>query len=631
MQLLQLALCGALLSAAALAADSPVTIAQDARVFTLSNSYVTAQVDKRTGDLTSLKYHGIETMGYVSGHHAGYWEQNPSGDPQLSATLTIDPAANHGERGEVSVKGISSGQPSAGGRGGRGGRGGGGMLCDLEIRYSMGREDHGLYTYAIFTHQPTYARTQVGESRYGVKLNGQVFDWLTIDARRNKLMPSGADWDHGTALNMKEARRMTTGPYIGQVEHKYDYSAVQFDIPAFGWSSTKQHIGFYFINPTVEFLSGGATHPELTGHLDDGDGGDPTLLDYWRGTHYGGSILPLAEGENWSKVVGPILIYLNSAPDPNAMYQDALAQARTEAAKWPYEWVAGVDYPHLKERGTVAGQLVLDDPQAATTKLPGLLVGLAAPDAEPMTWQNDAKHYQFWVRGDAGGRFTIPKVRPGTYELHAIADGVLGEYAKADITVAPGQKIDLGKLAWKPVRYGRQLWDIGIPNRSGAEFFKGDDYFHWGWYLEYPKLFPNDVDYTIGQSDYRKDWFFEQVPHATREDNTGRGSGRATTWTIHFNAPQDLRGKAILRLALSGVSARSIAVTVNDQPAGTVTGLVYNATINRDGIQGSWVEKDVTFDAALIKEGANTMKLTIPAGGLTSGIIYDYLRLELAQ
>jgi rhamnogalacturonan endolyase len=290
-----------------------------------------------------------------------------------------------------------------------------------------------------------------------------------------------------------------------------------------------------------------------------------------------------------------------------------------------------VDYPHLKERGTVAGQLVLDDPQAATTKLPGLLVGLAAPDAEPMTWQNDAKHYQFWVRGDAGGRFTIPKVRPGTYELHAIADGVLGEYAKADITVAPGQKIDLGKLAWKPVRYGRQLWDIGIPNRSGAEFFKGDDYFHWGWYLEYPKLFPNDVDYTIGQSDYRKDWFFEQVPHATREDNTGRGSGRATTWTIHFNAPQDLRGKAILRLALSGVSARSIAVTVNDQPAGTVTGLVYNATINRDGIQGSWVEKDVTFDAALIKEGANTMKLTIPAGGLTSGIIYDYLRLELAQ
>jgi len=622
------ALCVILLCGAAFAADSPVTLTQDDHTFTLANAYVTAQVDKHTGNLTSLKYRGIETMGYVSGTHAGYWEQNPSRDPQLSATVTIDPASNNGERAEVSVKGISSGHAAAGG--GRG-RGGGAMLCDLEIRYTMGREDHGLYTYAIFTHQASYDRTQVGESRFGAKLNGQVFDWLSIDARRNRLMPTGSDWDHGSLLNMKEARRLTTGVYTGQVEHKYDYSALQFDIPAFGWSSTRQHIGFYFINPSTEYLSGGATKVELTGHLDDNEGGDPTLLDYWRGTHYGGSILPLAEGENWTKVVGPILIYVNSGPDPNAMFRDALAQARKESAAWPYDWVAGVDYPHRKERGTVTGQLVLEDPQAATAKLPNLLVGLAAPDALPMTWQNDAKHYEFWVRGEPDGRFSIPNVRPGAYELHAIADGVLGEYAKGEITVAPGGRVALGKLEWKPVRDGRQLWEIGIPNRSGAEFFKGDDYFHWGWYLQYPKLFPNDVDYTIGKSDYRKDWFFEQVPHATQEDPTGRGFGRATTWTIHFTLPEEPRGHAVLRLALTGVSARSIAVAVNDQPAGTVTGLVYNATINRDGIQGSWVEKDVSFDASLMKEGANTLKLTVPAGGLTSGIIYDYLRLELGQ
>jgi len=30
-----------------------------------------------------------------------------------------------------------------------------------------------------------------------------------------------------------------------------------------------------------------------------------------------------------------------------------------------------------------------------------------------------------------------------------------------------------------------------------------------------------------------------------------------------------------------------------------------------------------------MKAGQNVMKLTIPAGGLTSGIMYDYLRLEL--
>jgi rhamnogalacturonan endolyase len=53
---------------------------------------------------------------------------------------------------------------------------------------------------------------------------------------------------------------------------------------------------------------------------------------------------------------------------------------------------------------------------------------------------------------------------------------------------------------------------------------------------------------------------------------------------------------------------------VADAPAGTVEGLVYNATINRDGIQGAWVEKDVTFDAALLKGGNNTLKLTVPGG-----------------
>lgn len=611
------------LACSLLAADAPATVAQDGGGFILSNGIVTARVNQTTGDLVSLQYRGLETMGYSSGHHAGYWEQTPAKAARLSATVTIDPAANGGDRGEVSVKGISDGKALDGG-----GQPGGSMLCDLEIRYTLARGQSGLYTYAIFTHQPAYGATQIGESRFGAKLNGKIFDWMSIDHRRNQRMPTGDDWDKGSPLNMKEARRLTTGIHAGQVEHKYDYSALQFDIPAFGWSSTRDHIGLYFINPSTEYLSGGATKVELTGHLDNGAGGDPTLLDYWRGTHYGGSILPIAAGESWTKVVGPIFVYLNSAADPNAMYRDALAQAAKEAAQWPYDWVQGVDYPHRDRRATVTGRLALQDPAAKS--LPNLLVGLAFPDTPPrMTWQNDAKHYQFWARGTPDGRFRIPNVRPGTYQLHAIADGVLGEYQKADITIAPGGAVDLGTLDWKPVRYGKQLWEIGIPNRSGAEFYKGDDYFHWGWYLAYSKLFPQDVTYTVGESDYRKDWFFEQVPHTDAPDPTGRGAGRATTWTVKFTLPQGQHGRATLRLALAGVSTRSIDVSVNDNPAGTVDGLAYNATINRDGIQGSWVEKDVTFDASLLKEGRNVLKLTIPAGGLTSGIIYDYLRLEV--
>ena len=610
-------LAAVLLSAIPLfAAD--VTISETPASFTLANGYLTAQISRTTGDMTSLRFRGLELMGYTSGHHAGYWEQNPSRAAELTSVVTMDPAKNGGERAEVAVRGVARGKPLDGAR----------MVCDLEIRYSLGRDDHGIYTYAIFAHSGGYPATQVGESRYGVKLNGKIFDWMSIDRRRNALMPTGSDWDHGTPLNMKEARRLTTGRFAGRAEHKYDYSALQFDIPAFGWSSTGEHLGVYFINPSMEYLSGGATKVELTGHLDDNDGGDPTLLDYWRGTHYGGSNLAIAAGEDWNKVVGPILVYVNSGGEPNGLYSDALAQAGREAAKWPYEWVRGVDYPQKAQRAVVSGQLNLQDPVVHTFS--NLLVGLAYPDSAGgrETWQNDAKHYQFWTRGSADGRFAMANVRPGTYELHAIADGVLGELAKGDIVVAAGQKLDLGKIEWKPARYGPQIWDIGVANRSGAEFFKGDDYYHWGWYLEYPKLFPNDVTYTIGKSDYRKDWFFEQVPHATADDATGRGMGRATTWTIAFPLAEAPQGRVTLRLAITGAAARRIDVVVNDQAAGSVDGLVYNATINRDGIQGSWVEKDVSFSGALLHSGENTLRLTIPGGGLMNGIIYDYLRLE---
>ncbi len=68
---------------------------------------------------------------------------------------------------------------------------------------------------------------------------------------------------------------------------------------------------------------------------------------------------------------------------------------------------------------------------------------------------------------------------------------------------------------------------------------------------------------------------------------------------------------------------------MNDQSIGDVTGLGYNATINRDGIGGYWGEHDLVFNASLMKAGTNVLKLTIPAGSLTSGIIYDYLRLEV--
>lgn len=614
------------------ASASSVTLTQDQRTYTLSNGLVTAKIAKSSGDLVSLVYRGIQTLGFNSGHPGGYWSHAASG-PQVIDRVTIDPKSNHGQRAEVSVKGISGGQRMGSGPGGS-------TICDIEIRYALGENTPGIYTYCIFTHRPDYPATAIGEARFGAKLNNNVFDWMTIDARRNKMMISAADWDHGTRLNMKEARRMTTGIYKGQVEHKYDYSAVQFDIPAFGWSSTTKHIGFWFINPTIEYLSGGATKLELTGHRDVNDAAAPVLLNYWRGSHYGGSICAMAAGESWNKVIGPFLIYCNSGATPDAMWKDALARAAAEAKAWPYGWVNGVDYPHKAQRATVSGQLILDDPGQPNTEKAGglvhLLVGLAHPDYQSkgwrgssvtVDWQQDAKHYEFWVRGDSDGHFTIPDVRPGTYTLHAIADNVLGEFAKTEITVKPGQTLDLNKLDWRPVRFGRQIWAIGVPDRTAGEFFHGDHYWQWGLYNQYPKDFPHDVHFVIGKSNWHKDWNIMQVPRG--QDDTGRSYGPATTWTVQFQMPQPPHGQATLRVSLAGSEARSIDVGMNGHPAGRITDLPNTAVIHRDADRGYWRQREVHFDADLMKQGTNLLTLTIPAGSVTAGIEYDYLRLEL--
>jgi rhamnogalacturonan endolyase len=70
-------------------------------------------------------------------------------------------------------------------------------------------------------------------------------------------------------------------------------------------------------------------------------------------------------------------------------------------------------------------------------------------------------------------------------------------------------------------------------------------------------------------------------------------------------------------------------VAVNDRPAGEVDDLTGDGVITRHSSQGLWYEREVRFDASLMQAGRNVLTLTVPAGPVNNGIIYDYLRLEL--
>lgn len=90
-----------------------------------------------------------------------------------------------------------------------------------------------------------------------------------------------------------------------------------------------------------------------------------------------------------------------------------------------------------------------------------------------------------------------------------------------------GSTINLGVLAYRPPRNGPTLWEIGAPDRSAAEFFVPDPdpkflnhllenhaekFRQYGLWARYTEIYRyDDLKFTIGVSNYAKDWFFAHV------------------------------------------------------------------------------------------------------------------------
>jgi rhamnogalacturonan endolyase len=107
------------------------------------------------------------------------------------------------------------------------------------------------------------------------------------------------------------------------------------------------------------------------------------------------------------------------------------------------------------------------------------------------------------------------------------------------------------------------------------------------------------------------------------------GRGRATTWIVKFKMDKASSGQAFLRVALAGADGTGgLAIGVNGQMVGTIHPVATNALrYNTD--TGVWYQYTQKFDAALLKTGGNSMTFTVPAGDVTTGVVWDYLRLEV--
>jgi len=596
-------------------APSKVILTQKPGSVVLENGIVSVEIGKRNGDPLSLLYRNqslLASPGYLNWHaEADEDAENDDGDGKKdnSSTftrirsgdfrVTTDPATNAGALADVCISQKFSGK---------------GAPFDVELHYVLRRGDSGFYEYVIFRHPQGYPEGQLGDARMLFRVNDRILDFMTIDDQRRRFMPPP-----GTPhqpLGPKESMMMTDGPFKGVIEDKYHNFADAGGHFIHGWEGSKSGLGCWILYGSTEDENGGPTKQHNNAHFPQ------ILMKILTCCHYGAAPVKVGN-EAWQKIYGPFMIYLNSGKDLDALWADAKNKAAAERAVWPHDWMQNPLYPTAAGRGAVGGQLRISDSQDAAASSANAWVGLAAATPD---WQQQSAGYQYWVRADQDGRFNIRNVRPGTYTLYAFTDGVMDEFRHDGVTVEAGRTNELALPDWKPVRHGRQLWQIGTPDRTAKEFRHGDDYRQWGLWNKYPAEFPNGVNFVIGKSNERTDWNYAQctVPK--------NGSWVGAKWNILFDVPDGLKpGTATLRIALAAAHKALLRVYVNGKPAGSRRFDTDNAMM-RAGIHGQYSQWDVAFDNTLLKPGRNIITLDEQSGkSVQKNVMYDCLRLEAAE
>ncbi len=642
-----------------------VTLVDNGSTVTLANGIVSILCTKSGATINQINYtHNngggtVTTQLLAGGHNGGqlYWELGGFGSGSFAYTLIANPANNGGNYAEIRLLSTSATNGT------------------MEVHFSMLRGSTGFYVTAIWSHRAIDGAIGMGETRDNIYA-GSIFNWMSVDAARNRLMEVSGGSAIGVFNAPAEVSLWTNGIYAGQYEDKYCYSADLGVQRAWGWSSVGnggKNVGLWNVSASGEYYNGGPMKRELMEHI------GTTILNMHNGSHYGGGTDGFwAAGEVWTKVYGPYLIYCNTVTNTmtdstqasSALFADALAQATAESTAWPYNWFTNADYAPASNRGTITGTMTISDSGNPNASAAGLWVGVVQqPSTTSGTYdfQDWMKPYQFWVKSDTDGNFTIPDVIAGAnYTLYAFGPGAAGTFQSQtlsggsapnslnipaspfSVTVVGSTTNNLGAVTWTPTRIGPSVFEIGYPNRTGDKFRHGDDYWVgdigpsanapspiWSKHLAYPFEFPSGPHYAVGQSRWTTDWDYVQ-PIVT--DSAGNFNGSTSTITFNLESSPAIGAQASFYIALASdyqgpliiqVNGNNIAGSTGYFPAYSNSGSGSDTTI-RQAIHGCFSDNRINFAGSLLHAGQNTITINMRKGGyFANHAMYDYLRLEL--
>ncbi|XP_018321695.1 uncharacterized protein LOC108734573 [Agrilus planipennis] len=502
----------------------------------------------------------------------------------------------------------------------------------FEFHLVLEKNSSVFYYYSI--HKYLRDGYTAGQLRWAIRANMDIFKYYSVDGKRAGTMPLQRD--------IKSAQTQTVQDWTymfkdGTVYSKYQQISSNEDInTVFGIYGNR--FGLSLLQTHKEWVSGGPFKQDLTthtGHL---------LLFHEHSGHYGTPELVPTKG--WTKVYGPIGLYFNEGLSLSEMYSDAQRQLREEEKKWPYQFVTAPEY-NAQGRGSVSGVLTVDgSPNKEWTYLI-----LTEPHVDDP--QFESATYMYSAVAGKNGEFKIPAVRPGTYKLQVIAKGVVGRYIQDNIHVYQKENSDLGTIDWKQETHGELLWQIGVPDRSSAEFKSPpgfpspipnlEEYRKFGTWLSYPKTFPNDPDFTVGLSDPAEDWCYFMptiktpgFPAQLKLVNVTQNA-QPTIWKVRFNYSGSTKGNATLILGFTARVKAGIRALINGEEILEVVdfdGPQGDSALFRQAAHGIFHQQSVTFGLSLLKD-KNILELT-PAGVVNQNhfdrmMMWDFLRMEVSN
>ena len=593
----------AVIFSTAAAADCKVEPVSPA-IHQLSNGLVTVRVHSLEGRLLSLSdAQGREFM--KSGPLDFNWV-DAAGKRHFGTTLVGGKAAVAiAEKDIVSVESHFPRQAE-------------GLPCDVTIRYTVVAGVPGVYAEAKLHHRADAPAFELEQLRFCYLTEPAVGGFGRTPLRHAPL-PSVKMLDDAILLVQPEAMWMPNGV----IDCKYDWCTNTRTRGVFGIHN--QERGLWMIEGSLEYANGGPWKQSLNLHQTRSPLAAPVLQGMLHSRHFldgAYSMMKVAAGEDWKKEYGPLLL-LATTGDADAQWQAAVETHGREAAAWPPAW----SWAGKHSRSLVRGRLV----DSSGSPLAGAEV-LLADAAEPSLPPIEASHFtgrQAWfgAKTNADGRFEIPKVMSGAYSFYAWQDGKWQGMRRDGVAVT-GAEADLGSMEFPADDAGRLLWQLGTPDRSGSEFFRGHGRLFFGRHATLREDFPDGVHFKVGADDSAKSWNWAMLP-IPQDDGTCRPS----RWTLRFDATADAVSKAVLSVALassSGNASKPISLRLNGQVIGEIplrsdTALWFGST--RGAVRSSRFE----FDGSLLRAGENELEILNPNTWVFAGVVWDALKLEIIE